>query len=274
VFSLAEYLPKPTYEIEFENLREETKGMNFAGVYVWVLKSGEIAYTGRAKNIRYRLLAHLRDSHSEGLIEDIQNNRISHVLIFPCKEFVDAAVLERYFIEGNHYRGIHNKEYVTHDDYEYIQQENEVQKEIEREEQQFRDALKTLTSKVKEALDNLKYKRRYLTHNTYGTQELIMQYIKDFLCEASVLLNNARVCLTEIIDEYGEGLPYEAIDAILYILSREKINKRLERFGYSVSRYQKKVYLVLEEFVQYKISHREFDLTVREYFERIGKQAG
>jgi hypothetical protein len=117
MFSMLRSIPRPTYTFDYDsNILDNLLDLKrVAGVYVWYGKDGTILYTGRTNNVRERIRYHKDRSHCAGLLQEIENDNISHIEVFPCVSELDTIVLERYLISSELYRGIHNTEFSTYE---------------------------------------------------------------------------------------------------------------------------------------------------------------
>ncbi|MDP9726946.1 putative GIY-YIG superfamily endonuclease [Priestia aryabhattai] len=112
-FSLLSNIPSPSFT---QTINKHIEPLNFPecpGVYVMVNRKGEIAYTGKTKNLRQRIHNHVTSSHNKGVEKDIAQHNIKEIMVFCCETELDSIVLERYFIQSDIYRGKHNIQYVS-----------------------------------------------------------------------------------------------------------------------------------------------------------------
>ncbi|QJX74727.1 nucleotide excision repair endonuclease [Priestia megaterium] len=112
-FSLLSNIPSPSFT---QVINKQIEPLNFPecpGVYVMVNRNDEIAYTGKAKNLRQRIHSHITSSHNKEVERDIAQHNIKEIMVFCCETELDSIVLERYFIQSNIYCGKHNIQYTS-----------------------------------------------------------------------------------------------------------------------------------------------------------------
>ena len=196
-FSLELFLPSPTTKIDFEKVKENPSLVpKNPGVYVFEREEGDYSYSGRAESLRTRFRQHINESHNDGLKDDIEAGKIKSYFYFLCDTELDAIVLERYFIQGNYYRGKHNIQYVKaggeveeHDEEETS--ENEYEQLLKQEQAELEqmlkedEAIKTrlfekFSRRIRNKLENIQYIGRKNVLEVYAKElfHFLFGYIK------------------------------------------------------------------------------------------------
>jgi len=200
-FSLLSNIPSPSF---IQTIKNKIEPLNFPecpGVYVMVNQKGEISYTGKAKNLRDRIYAHVKSSHNLGVEDDIAKQNIKEIMVFCCDTELDAIILERYFIQSNIYCGKHNKQYVSSSLSDFRSKKRDFSKRIFNE---------NVTGIEQEEIDGLKREVEDLRK--------IVGNIVNFLEEDLEMKKEEREHRREVIDmiKRSNELIYSSIDMRFY----------------------------------------------------------